>query len=404
MGQRIVYQMPLEKRHDYSTEEIEKKYSTQELTQLVLLDSIFNYPPKRYFPNKKCLRCRKNPITKEFQLSENRECLDCYSFIKKENYDYIMKCISEEKFFFEGNCILENKLYLGDIKSSFMKDTLKKLGITHILMVGYFMTPLFPDDFKYENIEINDNGNENILKHLVKGIKFIEESHICYTHCQLGKSRSASIVIAYIMYKNKMHFSEAFDFVRDKRNAAFPNEGFQWQLEDFDIILYNYDYDSDKCDEFIQKFFENRENLEKSEKSFIKENRNKKSNTDREYDVESLDDIFDDENEDKNKEEEIESKKNEIEMKDEGEKKEIEEIKDSREMKEKGEKKDEEEKKDIREIKDVDEIKNEEGKKNNTNEIGGIENDKKGKKEELDEKDKDKLEEKNKKFLITKDI
>ena len=84
---------------------------------------------------------------------------------------------------------------------------------------------------------------------------------MCYTHCQLGKSRSASIVIAYIMYKNKLHFSDAFDFVRSKRGYAFPNEGFQWQLEDFDIILSNFDYDLDKCDEFIRNYFENKENI-----------------------------------------------------------------------------------------------------------------------------------------------
>ena len=393
MGQRIVYEVPLIKRNDYTNEAIEKKYSTEELTRLVLVDSIFNYPQKRYFPHKKCLRCRKFPIPKEFQLSDNRECLDCYDFVKKENYDYIMKCIEEEEYTFEGDCILENKLYLGGIRSSFLKDKLKELGITHILMVGYFMTPLFPDDFKYENIEVNDNRNDNILKHLVKGIKFIEESNICYTHCQLGKSRSASIVIAYVMYKNKIHFSEAFDFVRGKRKVAFPNEGFQWQLEDFDIILYNFDYDLDKCDEFIKNFFENRENLKKSEKAFLKENRNKRWNIDREFDEESLDDIFDDENEDINKDEKTEGTKNEDGMKDDGEKKEEVEIKDDEEKKDTGEMKEAGEMKDEVEMKDEGEKKNEEEKKNEKklNENGENENDTKKEKEKLDEKDKDKL-------------
>ena len=273
MGQYQAFRIPLRKRNDYTKEEIEKKYSTEELTRLVLFDSVDKYPPRLYFPNKLCFECGKNPITKEFQLSENRECLDCYAISKKENYNYILKCIEEEKYEFEGNCILENKLYLGGIRSSFLKDELKKLGISHILMVGYFMTPLFPDDFKYENIEVNDNQNENILKYLVKGIKFIEESQICYTHCQLGKSRSASFVIAYVMYKNKMHFSDAFDFVKEKRSVAFPNEGFQWQLEDFDIILYNFDYDLNKCDEFIKNFFENWENLKEREADYLEKRR-----------------------------------------------------------------------------------------------------------------------------------
>ena len=136
-------------------------------------------------------------------------------------------------------------------------------------MVSYFVTPIFPDDFVYENIQINDNTSENILQHLVKGLKFIDESKICYTHCQLGKSRSAAFVIAYVMYKNKIHFSEALDFVKEKRAVAFPNQGFQWQLEDFDIILFNFDYDLDKCDKFIKNYFDNKEKLLISEKEYI---------------------------------------------------------------------------------------------------------------------------------------
>ena len=251
-----------------------------------------------------------NPITKEFQLSENRECLDCYEKIKKKNYEYILKGISNEHFVFAGNCILENKLYLGDIKSSFLKDTLKEKGITHILMVGYFMTPIFPEDFIYENIEINDNITENILRYFVKGVKFIDQSKICYTHCQLGKSRSAAFVMAYVMYKNKMHFSEAFDFVRKKRPIAFPNNGFQWQLEDFDIILNNFNYDLDKCDDFIHNFFENRESLKVSQNEFLKNQIIKLTNNE-ENSSEDADDEKDKEKkkEKKEKEEKKEEKK-----------------------------------------------------------------------------------------------
>ena len=326
MGQPYIYRRPLVKRNDYKIEEIEKKYTNQELTQLVLFDNLYAYPQRKYNPNKRCEDCLKNPMTKEFQLSEMKECFDCYIKRKKENYDYILKCIEEGDTIFEGDCILENKLYLGGIESSFLKDKLKEIGITHILMVGYFMTPLFPEDFTYENIEINDIKNENILQHLIKGLKFIEQSKMCYTHCQLGKSRSASFVIAYVMYKNKIHFSEAFNFVRSKRSFAFPNEGFQWQLEDFDIILSNFDYDLEKCDEFIKNYFKNKESLKETEKKFLykklavrrasdDDDDNYNSNCESILDgLENLDEkYFEDEKKDENKEEnENETKKDEI--------------------------------------------------------------------------------------------
>ena len=322
MGQPYVYRRPLIKRNDYTVEEIEKKYSEHELSQLVLFHNIFYYPQKIYHPGKLCSECRNDTITKEFQLSENKECLKCYEIAKKENYDYIMKYIDEGNIKFEGDCILENKLYLGGIESSFLKEELKKMGITHILMVGYFMTPLFPEDFTYENIEVNDNKNENILRYFIKAIKFIEQSKICYTHCQLGKSRSAAFTIAYVMFKNKIHFSPAFNLVRSKRLVAFPNEGFQCQLEDLDIILNNYDYDLDKCDDFIKKYFENKEKLKNTEKEYLKKRKKEKMVFGNDnYGCERIlfsdnDDDDDDGNDDKNfDEKKVDNIKNDVEEK-----------------------------------------------------------------------------------------
>ena len=257
------------KRNDYTKEEIEKKYSTLELSRLILYNNIHNYSPRMYFPEKLCTACGKNKVPEKYQLSEVPECEECYIIERKRNFDYMLRIFKEENLNFEGDCIIENKLYLGNIRSSYLKEDLKKIGITHILMVGYYLTPIYPEEFIYENIEVDDNQHENILQYLIKGIKFIEDSKICFSHCQMGKSRSAAFVMAYVMYKYKIHFSKAFNFVRNKRRVAFPNEGFQCQLEDFDIIMSNFDYDLDKCEEFIKNYFEKRESLKKSEKDYL---------------------------------------------------------------------------------------------------------------------------------------
>ena len=228
----------------------------------------------------------------------------------------MLKVFSERKIIFEGDVIIENKLILGSIESSYMKEDLKKLGVTHVLMVGFFMTPIYPDDFIYGNYEINDDTNENILQYLVDGIKFIENSNICYCHCQLGKSRSASFVIAYIMYKNKIHYSPAFDYVKKRRKMIFPNEGFQCQLEDFDIILSNFDYDLNKCDEFIKKFMKEKDELRVKEREYIMEKlreraiKHRRKYSDTEYD--SDDDNGKIEVRDKDDEEDNNNKKEEL--------------------------------------------------------------------------------------------
>jgi protein-tyrosine phosphatase len=45
-------------------------------------------------------------------------------------------------------------------------------------------------------------------------------------HCQLGKSRSATIVIMYLMKHLGMTLREAFKYTKEKRYIVNPNLGF----------------------------------------------------------------------------------------------------------------------------------------------------------------------------------
>ena len=97
------------------------------------------------------------------QLSSYSICRDCYLKEKAENNKYMIDVLSKNtKLIFHGNEIIPEKLYLGSVEDSFQKDELKKLNITHILMVGYYLNELYPKDFTYLNFEIDDN--QNILK------------------------------------------------------------------------------------------------------------------------------------------------------------------------------------------------------------------------------------------------
>jgi protein-tyrosine phosphatase len=45
-------------------------------------------------------------------------------------------------------------------------------------------------------------------------------------HCFAGISRSATVVIAFLMKYKKMNFEEAFEFTKQKREIINPNFGF----------------------------------------------------------------------------------------------------------------------------------------------------------------------------------
>ena len=53
---------------------------------------------------------------------------------------------------------------------------------------------------------------------------------VVLVHCQAGVSRSATIVIAYIMEYSSLSMQKAYDYVKSKRTIVAPNLGFMGQL------------------------------------------------------------------------------------------------------------------------------------------------------------------------------
>lgn len=92
-------------------------------------------------------------------------------------------------------------------------------------------------DLNYCHLLIDDRDDFDISQYFIKAILFIEQQRLLgrnvLLHCQMGKSRSAAILIAYLMFKRKMSCEEAYAFVKSKRSLVCPNPGFLEQLKCF---------------------------------------------------------------------------------------------------------------------------------------------------------------------------
>ena len=143
--------------------------------------------------------------------------------------------------------ITEN-LYLGDNNGAQNIDKIKKLGIKKVLSLlnGVFPKYVEKDNIIHKTLFINDVIDQNIFKHIGECLNFIKGDDKVLVHCGAGASRSASIVVAYIMWTKKMTYKEAFNFVKSKRNIININLGFEDQLELFEKLLNENNYDIDK--------------------------------------------------------------------------------------------------------------------------------------------------------------
>lgn len=142
----------------------------------------------------------------------------------------------EKIAFFDKECSkVAEHIYLGGDAVARDKDILKQNGITHVLnCVGFVCPEYFKSDFVYRTLWLQDSPSEDITSILYDVFDYFEdvrEQHgRVFVHCCQGVSRSTSLVIAYLMWREGQSFDDAFEYVKAARGIADPNMGFACQL------------------------------------------------------------------------------------------------------------------------------------------------------------------------------
>eukprot|EP01012_Entosiphon_sulcatum_P010688 TRINITY_DN1630_c0_g1_i1.p1 TRINITY_DN1630_c0_g1~~TRINITY_DN1630_c0_g1_i1.p1 ORF type:complete len:200 (-),score=16.62 TRINITY_DN1630_c0_g1_i1:29-628(-) len=95
--------------------------------------------------------------------------------------------------------------------------------------------------FEYIKFPVDDHSDANIAVHFHEAIRWIDrarqENKGVLVHCYRGISRSATIVIAYLIARLGMSFHDSFELVKRKRDIISPNLGFVLALENFQSLL-----------------------------------------------------------------------------------------------------------------------------------------------------------------------
>ncbi|PPR91550.1 hypothetical protein GOBAR_AA29132 [Gossypium barbadense] len=138
--------------------------------------------------------------------------------------------------FFDKECSkVAEHIYLGGDAVAKDREILKKNGITHVLnCVGFVCPEYFKADFVYRTLWLQDSPSEDITSILYDVFDYFEDVRELggrvFVHCCQGVSRSTSLVIAYLMWREGQSFDDAFQYVKAARGIADPNMGFACQL------------------------------------------------------------------------------------------------------------------------------------------------------------------------------
>lgn len=132
------------------------------------------------------------------------------------------KFVDQYKIFFSQPTHIIDNVYLGSAFNSACYRMLKEIGINIIINVTREIQNYFPDDFTYKKYDLYDDNKEDVSPYLEDSYDFITENadKKIFVHCFMGASRSASIVIYYLMKKHNMTIENAIAFLRDKRKIV----------------------------------------------------------------------------------------------------------------------------------------------------------------------------------------
>lgn len=137
-------------------------------------------------------------------------------------------------------------IFLGNAHAALDRRLLNYLGITKILNItskGEVPCP-FPEKTYYRCIaRDNYEGGPVVLKHLGNMINFINSAYGrtgVLIHCRMGRSRSASVVIAWMMNRYGITWNKAYQYVKHKRDQINPNPGIKIGVKQYFFVKNNF--------------------------------------------------------------------------------------------------------------------------------------------------------------------
>lgn len=127
-------------------------------------------------------------------------------------------------------------LYIGNVAVAQNRKRLHNLGITHVLNAAHSKQGSIGDQSFYGNacvyygIAAEDSDHFDLSQYLRPAAEFIHKAlkskdGKVLVHCIMGVSRSATLVLAYLMLQQRLPLREALRRVAQKR-AIYPNRNF----------------------------------------------------------------------------------------------------------------------------------------------------------------------------------
>lgn len=165
-------------------------------------------------------------------------------------------------YFYEASQLQHYEwIFIGGVLSA-TPDFINRNEISYVLTCGADLNiSTIPKGVQHKTIKIYDTPVQPLFTYLKKCFQFIEKcrrsKQRILIHCRVGKSRSVSILMMYLMYTYHLSTVDSIKTIRLTRPIAQPNRGFLQQIRlfeknDCDIKSAMKEYNALKTDDHHQ--------------------------------------------------------------------------------------------------------------------------------------------------------
>ncbi len=178
-------------------------------------------------------------IYSEYFLNEETDIIDNVERLEvietNEGFYNVFK-----NLFIEPTKIVDN-IYLGNAYNASNFNQLDEFNITTIINVTNEIPNYFEEleEFSYLKIPIDDTNSNTLLSFFEKANEYIKNNQQEKTktniliHCYMGSSRSATVILAYLVKKYNFSLQQALELVKEKRPVVNINTKFWNDLETY---------------------------------------------------------------------------------------------------------------------------------------------------------------------------
>ncbi|XP_053507889.1 dual specificity phosphatase 28 [Ictalurus furcatus] len=137
-------------------------------------------------------------------------------------------------------CKVTDSLFISNARSACTDELLQKEAVTLCINVSK-QQPCPSARVSTLRVPAYDDPNEDLRAHFDRCADVILSEAArggrTVVYCKNGRSRSATICIAYLMKHQSLSLTEAYELVKSARSVVEPNPGFWAQLERYEQDL-----------------------------------------------------------------------------------------------------------------------------------------------------------------------